>query len=451
MLKSLTCRLFRQQEDEASRRLLDERSLDQWKQEPIDKYKLVYWIYFLYGIAMLLPWNVFITASEFFVKRFAETPYQETFQNYFSTYSTLTNFLTFIIVLWLQNKSSFRLNSFIPICINTAVFAAMAISVKVDFEGIDYFWFVMFFIVLTGGTTSFFQNSVFSEASRLPPVYVQAVVSGQGVAGVVVAISSIVSALAGSGDRVPDEASITRSAFLYFLFALLITTAAMIGRILVTQLPFYGYYMNLQARHDQEIDQQSEEERAVTVIDIVRKSYGLIFAVAYVFAITLMLFPSLTALIKSTHQQNDSMENSNRFFDDDIFVAFHFLLFNIGDWVGRTLPVSERFQVFRAKTLINLSLLRTVFIPLFLVCNVVVSEERRLPVLISNDFAYFFLVWIFAVSNGWIGGLCMMAAPQQATIKSGAEKSMVGSVMSFALVLGLAIGGLLSFAIRQIV
>lgn len=52
----------------------------------------------------------------------------------------------------------------------------MAISVKVDFEGIDYFWFVMFFIVLTGGTTSFFQNSVFSEASRLPPVYVQAVV-----------------------------------------------------------------------------------------------------------------------------------------------------------------------------------------------------------------------------------------------------------------------------------
>lgn len=44
MLKSLTCRLFRQQEDEASRRLLDERSLDQWKQEPIDKYKLVYWV-----------------------------------------------------------------------------------------------------------------------------------------------------------------------------------------------------------------------------------------------------------------------------------------------------------------------------------------------------------------------------------------------------------------------
>lgn len=36
--------MFRQQEDEASRRLLDERSLDQWKQEPIDKYKLVYWV-----------------------------------------------------------------------------------------------------------------------------------------------------------------------------------------------------------------------------------------------------------------------------------------------------------------------------------------------------------------------------------------------------------------------
>jgi equilibrative nucleoside transporter 1/2/3 len=115
------------------------------------------------------------------------------------------------------------------------------------------------------------------------------------------------------------------------------------------------------------------------------------------------------------------------------------------------MPLSERFQVFRVKSLVSMSLLRTIFVPLFLVCNVVVSSERNLPVLVRNDFVYFLIVWIFAVSNGWIGSLCMMAAPQQKAIKSGKEKSMVGSVMSFSLVLGLAIGGLLSFPFRQLI
>ncbi|CAO3668133.1 unnamed protein product [Rhizopus stolonifer] len=393
---------------------------------------------------MLLPWNVFITASEFFAKRFAETIYKETFQNYFSTYSTFTNFLTFIIVLWLQNKSQFTVNSFVPILINTIVFGTMAITVEMDFEGDDYFWFVLFFMVLTGGTTSFFQNAVFSEASRLPPVYVQAVLSGQGIAGVVVAVSSIVSALAGSSSNIPDDASISRAAFLYFLSALLITLAALVGRVVVTQIPFYTYYMTI--RYEDNESNEPEPE-SVTVAEVVRKTYGLIFSVSYVFAITLMLFPSLTALIKSVRRPN----HSGRFFDDDIFIAFHFLLFNVGDWVGRVMPLSNRLQVFKVKSLISLSLLRTVFIPLFLVCNVIVSSERYLPALIQSDLVYFLIVWLFAVSNGWVGSLAMMAAPQLESIKSGAEKSMVGSVMSFSLVLGLAIGGLLSFGVREMI
>lgn len=49
---------------------------------------------------------VFITASEYFARRFAETPYEEKFQNYFSTYFTITNLLTFVLILYMQNKVS---------------------------------------------------------------------------------------------------------------------------------------------------------------------------------------------------------------------------------------------------------------------------------------------------------------------------------------------------------
>jgi equilibrative nucleoside transporter 1/2/3 len=47
---------------------------------------------------------VFITASEYFAIRFAETPYNETFQNYFSTYFTIANLTTYALVLSIQNK-----------------------------------------------------------------------------------------------------------------------------------------------------------------------------------------------------------------------------------------------------------------------------------------------------------------------------------------------------------
>jgi equilibrative nucleoside transporter 1/2/3 len=278
--------------------------------------------------------------------------------------------------------------------------------------------------------------------------------SGQGIAGVIVAVSSILSALAGSANDIPDEASISRSAFLYFLSAFLITTAALVGRITVVKLPFYRRIMDAR---DQVVSSEEQvfeaiNEPPVTIISIVRKSSVLIFTVGYIFIITLMLFPSITALIKSIRRPSGGIKvTNNRFFDDDIFVAFHFLLFNVGDWVGRMMPISSCFQIFQVNYLALLSALRTVFIPLFLVCNVIVSEQRQLPVLINSDFVYFVLIWIFAVTNGWICSLAMMAAPQLKSIQTSKEKSMVGSVMSFSLVLGLAIGGCLSFIARWMV
>ncbi|KAI8645385.1 equilibrative nucleoside transporter [Parasitella parasitica] len=350
------------------------------------------------------------------------------------------------------------MNSFIPIFINTIVFGTLAVTVETQLEGSGYFWFIMVLIVLTGITTGLFQNSVFSEASQLPPKYMQAVLSGQGIAGVIVAVSSILSALAGHAKDTPDVSSISRSAFLYFLSAFLITSAALVGRVVVVRLPFYRRQMNARSevvRVEEEVSTEqnsSAEMEHVSITSVVRKSSGLILAVNYVFIVTLIIFPSVTALIKSVRRPESNVSSkAGRFFDDDIFVAFHFLLFNIGDWVGRTMPLSSLFQIFQVKYLVLLSTLRTVFIPLFLVCNVVISEQRRLPVLINSDFVYFVLIWIFSVSNGWICSLAMMAAPQLESIKSAHEKSLIGSIMSFSLVAGLAIGGSLSFIARWMV
>lgn len=283
-------------------------------------------------------------------------------------------------------------------------------------------------------------------------IYIYQHVYFKGIAGVIVAVSSILSAIAANTDDVPDESSISQSAFLYFLSAFIITTASLVGRLVVVKLPFYRRQMNeqsfVQVEEESMNDEEDEEEEPVKVLEVVGKTYSLIYTVGYIFIITLMLFPSITSLIKSVKRTN---EESGRFFDDDIFVAFHFLLFNVGDWVGRMMPIARCFQIFQVKYLVLLSTARTAFLPLFLVCNVVVSGQRKLPVLINNDFIYFVLMWVFAVTNGWICSLAMMAAPQLKTIKSGKEKAMIGSVMSFSLIVGLAIGGSLSFIARWMV
>ncbi|KAI8993159.1 nucleoside transporter-domain-containing protein [Pilobolus umbonatus] len=391
---------------------------------------------------------VFITASEYFAKRFAGTDYGETFQNYFSTYSNTANLVTFIITFWLQNKTSFKINTIYPIILNTITFGVLAATVETQFEGANYFYFIMFLVVTTGVTTSFFQNAVFSEAGQLPPVYTQAVLSGQGIAGVIVAISSILSVLAGNDTQIPDEASISRSAFMYFLSALVITLVALIGRITVVNLPFYRKQISNTSDYDVE-QPVLKDEAPMKLITALRKVFGLNFGVAYIFIVTLMVYPSITSLIKSVNR--DSTSATHRFYDDDIFVAFHFLLFNIGDWVGRVMPLSSYFQIVKVKSLIFLSASRTLFIPLFLVCNVIISSPRSMPTLINNDLVYFLIVFLFSVSSGWICSLCMMAAPQLKSIESKAEQSMVGGLMSFSLVLGLAIGGSMSFILRAIV
>ncbi|KAG0177473.1 hypothetical protein DFQ28_002811 [Apophysomyces sp. BC1034] len=450
-VKDISSKLWPRDDNEEFQGLLQEDGadrLDVYAEGAHDNYNIVYW-------------------------RFEGSMYEETFQNHFSTYYTMTGLISFVVVLWRRSKSDSEKEYVLPSLItNIVVFGIIAVTVKTDLGGAAYFWLALSLLVLTAITTSAFQVSVFANASRFPPKYMQAVMSGQGVAGASVALSSIMSALAGSTKGVPDEAAVADSALIYFLSALVITTTALIGRFVVNRQAFYIRHMKIETStthaslSENEFDEDMEnpgmffesESSNLSVTGVVLKSRGLLFSVAYVFFITLAVFPSITALIKSVARHDPSQpsdpaiaQSHNRFFDDDIFVAFHFLLFNVGDLVGRTVTIMKSLRTYNTKAIVIMSLARTVFIPAFLVCNVVVSSPRQWTVLIRNDLVYFLVVWLFAVTNGWIGSLAMMAAPQQEHIRSSAEKSLIGSVMSFSMVAGLAIGGLFSFVVRGMV
>lgn len=230
---------------------------------------------------------------------------------------------------------------------------------------------------------------------------------------------------------------------------MLVTLVSLIGRFVLHKQP--SYHMMLMrsssagtSQHDTMIPMTSsnhtddnddlplrhDEKNAMWNI-LVHKIPGYIGAVVYIYVITLALFPSITVQV----QPISNVEPTH-------FRLLHFLLFNIGDWIGRTLPIFSCLQIFSSKHLLIWCLSRTLFIPLFLNCNLSSSNIDR-P-WINSDLLFFVLLLLFALSNGLLTSLVFMAAPKQNQITP-SEKPLVGSMMSFFLVVGLALGGLMSF------
>ncbi|KAL9538513.1 hypothetical protein MBANPS3_010871 [Mucor bainieri] len=406
---------------------------------------IVYWIYFMFGIAMLLPWNVFITASDYFSTRFAGSPYQDSFQNYFSAYFNCSNLVSLAALLWIrQKKNALKIDIIVPLSVNLLIFSFFAVSSLTDPKksaAVSYFWITIAFMVITGLTTSMIQLTVFAETSQLLPKYMQAVMSGQGIAGVSVALFSLLTTLLFKRQQLDAIAT-----FYYFISALLVTLIAIMGRFALLRQPAYlRLTRNSAATLDTTIpmtttttDDTASSPSTITnssksvMRDIItKKSTGYVVAIVYIYIITLALFPSITVLVRSVNNV-----------DAATFISLHFLLFNIGDWIGRTLPIFSCCQVYSSKALICVSLMRTLFIPLFLSCNLHDSNSEPL---LNSDMLYFGLILLFAISNGWLTSLVFMAAPTRVRYD---EKPVVGSVISFFLVVGLALGGLTSFLFK---
>ena len=141
-----------------------------------------------------------------------------------------------------------------------------------------------------------------------------------------------------------------------------------------------------------------------------------------------------------------------------VFSAVHFLMFNLGDFSGRTLCSLPRLRVWAARRLLALALLRTLFIPLFLACNVQWGSPSSSPApaastpLINSDAAFMLIVLLFGASNGYVSSMCMIAAPSAARNPAlrgrAADVDVAATVAGFCIVCGLALGSVLSFAVR---
>nr|XP_048301200.1 equilibrative nucleoside transporter 1 isoform X2 [Myodes glareolus]XP_048301201.1 equilibrative nucleoside transporter 1 isoform X2 [Myodes glareolus] len=451
--------------------------------QPQDRYKAVWLIFFVLGLGTLLPWNFFMTATQYFTNRLdlsqnmstvtdkssqdtetlpaptVSAPERSSLSTIFNNVMTLCAMLPLLLFACLNSFLHQRISQSVRILGSLVaillVFLTTAILVKVEMEPLPFFIITMIKIVLINSFGAVLQASLFGLAGVLPANYTAPIMSGQGLAGFFASVAMIC-AIASGSER-------SESAFGYFITACVVVLLAIVCYLALPRLEFYRYYvqLNLEGPSEQEtkldLISKGEEPRGGreesgvpapsslptsknhSIKAILKSISVLALSICFNFTVTIGLFPAVTAEVESSIAGTSAWKN---YF---ISVAC-FLNFNVFDWLGRSLTTVCMWPDKDSYWLPVLVVARIVFIPLLLLCNV--KQRYYLPSIFKHDAWFIIFMAAFAFSSGYLASLCMCFGPKK--VKP-AEAETAGNIMSFFLFLGLALGAVLSFLLKALV
>ncbi|NXI73451.1 S29A1 protein, partial [Anseranas semipalmata] len=459
---------------------------------PQDRCKAVWLIFFILGLGTLLPWNFFMTARKYFISRLANPENtshlgNETggaalphsyLQSMFDNFMTLCSTVPLLIFTCLNSFIHQRIPQQIRISGSLVaiglVFLITAIMVKVAMEPLPFFVFTMISIVFINSFGAVLQGSLFGLAGLLPASYTAPIMSGQGLAGTFAALVMIISIAIGA-----QEPEIFIG---YFTIACVAIVVAIFSYILLPRMDFFRYYSmkdkteyhvynaELETKRDlikkdpllcgvcyalflslpaDEVNGMEQNNSKIipvhnpdekpSVISIFKKLWVMALCVCLVFTITIGVFPSITAKVSTR------LGEGNKWGLYFIPVSC-FLMFNVFDWTGRSLTAFFTWPGKDSCLLPVMVVLRVIFIPLFMLCNV--QPRKYLPVVFFHDAWYIIFMIIFSLSNGYLASLCMCFGPKKVLAH---EAETAGAVMVFFLALGLSLGAAFSFLFQFLI
>lgn len=425
------------------------------------------WVYFMLGAATLLSWNAMINANPFFLSRLLGSPLRTSFSSYLSSVFTASNVVTLAHAIMTSKCSSPSRRAFWSTALTSAIVTILFLTTFLHHSPTPFFYFIMISAFCLSGCASYLSNSVFAGAALFGAPYMQSMMSGQ--AAVAVAVSSVqvigtaisvwgttplAQAISGID---PDGKAEEKSARIFFGISALYMIATLLAYRWLASLQVYTTTMgalenNLKPRVvSDEADERQPLLPAVLpstvegnqIFRVFQTNFIYNFAVGFVFTVTLAVYPAITVTIKPTNTNTHPL----------LFTAVHFLVFSSGDLLGRHMCSFPQLIIWSARRVLALSLLRTLFIPAFLLCNVELS--LHVTPFISSDLVYMLLVCALGVSNGYVSTLCMLGAPSlehNRRLKGRQEDVDVAStVAAFCLIVGLAVGGFASFGVRAVI
>jgi equilibrative nucleoside transporter 1/2/3 len=391
---------------------------------------------------------MFLAAAPYFDRRFESSPnLKRNFQSGILSVSTVGNLGSMIVLTKLQARANYPKRITASLALNAVVFTLLALSTKLflSISAGEYFAFLMVMVLSASLATGLCQNGVFAFVSGFGrEEYTQGIMAGQGVAGVLPAVTQIISVLSvpdkqkQNPNGAPQESS--TSAFAYFLTATAVCALTLVA----------FFYLLSRASSKQRLQKSHLEESAdlaastqslrksIPLTRLLRKLFWLAGAVFTTFAVT-MFFPVFTSKITSVRDP----ATAPRMFQPSAFIPLGFFFWNLGDLVGRTGPALPALRLtHRPRLLFCLAFARLAFIPLYFLCNIGGKGAS-----VRSDFYYLIVVQLlFGLTNGYLGSSCMMGFAEYVEPE---ELEAAGGFMSLSLVGGLAAGSFMSFAAAQ--
>ncbi|KAL2913202.1 hypothetical protein HK105_207321 [Polyrhizophydium stewartii] len=463
---------------------------------------------------MLGPWNTWITAAPYFQTRLAGSPFATSFQSYIAIAFMATNLTSLLAMLRFQHKIDTSARVVGGFVLSAAVFLLAAWMPQWTSLDASAYFGISLVLIAASSVSSALLGGLIGYASAFPPVFVAAISSGQGMAGVVPSVSQLLllgMSPTGEGTGGPQRATPRFSAIMqaYFSISVVISVVSLGGFVYLLRggagrgasrhdaderrggdaapdrARGFSSRSRLRSVEDSEeaaapilslpsdddeddgapsatrldVDLAGDDEAAadargtVTLGQILPAVRPCAAAMVLNFAITLGVFPTLTSFVQSTGQLSGVIAPG-------LFVPVHFLVFNVADLAGKSLPLIPRLASFAPATLLRATAWRLVFFPLLALCNITVADRsgaalpRVLP-LVFGDAAYLAILALLGLTGGWLGTLLFIAGPAAAGHGRGAARAAAvrlgGDVMVVALAIGLLAGSAASFGLRGLV
>ncbi|GAA6052244.1 hypothetical protein JCM3770_007397 [Rhodotorula araucariae] len=427
-------------------------------------------IFFVLGACILLSWNTTIVAGSYYGARLAGSP----FETSFASFNALTFTTANLVFLAHANATQGTANlsrrislSILVLAVNLTLFIVSTVVKEIP-AGLFFAFLIVSSIVLAA-SASYLQNAVVALSASFGPSYLNQILSGQGAIGFAVAliqftaaygavkaaskaptagftvqdnstVLSLANPLLAARNAIPPE-PVRQTAFSFFLAVGIFAAVSFVCYIILVRLPLYRLVVRASFDTNATAGKDSSSSGA-SMRAVERKVRHLGIAMFLVFGITLAVFPSITSTIVSIKTGDPDARLLQR---PELFVPLGFAVFAGGDWLGRLMPQWERLAWTNWKVLMACSVARVVFVPLFLMCNQTAGGNGR--ALIHSDLAFFAIMLVFAVSNGYFSTLIMLASVVEPSLEPD-EVEVAATCLAFYLTAGLAIGSFLSFGVR---
>lgn len=430
--------------------------------------QLKYFTFTVIGVALLWPWNCFLSASAYYGDRFTHSPslvkmYSSTMMSMSTIVSTCFNY--YLSQIQSGVNYNFRIKTGLALIIGVFLIMALSCIMNLFIRMNDYVFFagLMFMVLVSAMATCLAQNGTMATVNVLGQVYTNAVMVGQAIAGTLPSIALIISILlvgdkgvkstaANEGD---DDYYVQKNfgVFVYYITASLVSIASISLLALTNHYRANAIYKALDhiMAEDEGCPRTSEDdEEPETMIQEKYVPFGVLWNKLRLIVLTIFLTFSITLLFPVFASIVESVNSDLTFFlfNKSIYIPFIYLMWNLGDLLGRILcgAPNSKILVQNPKVLIWYSIGRLVFIPLFITCNI--HPKGRSPI-ISSDTWYILLQFLFGFSNGQLCTSCFMVVGDHCDDDD--EREAAGGFTTVFLSVGLAVGSVLSYLLVMVV